>query len=131
MLAPLENHFSPFRTQWSPSRTAVVCMPVASAPAAFSVIEKQIRMSPATSGSRYLRFCSSVPCSMSVNIVASCGPMQFSAQAASMEKERPTSICTMAFARCPRPMPPHSTGTNGHHRPSALALLWSSPTISK
>ena len=68
---------------------------------------------------------------MSVNIVASCGPMQFSAQAASMEKERPTSICTMALARCPRPMPPHSTGTNGHHRPSALALPWSSLTMSK
>ncbi len=52
MLAPLENHFSPFSTQWSPSRTAVVCIPVASAPAAFSVIEKQIRMSPSTSGTR-------------------------------------------------------------------------------
>ena len=68
---------------------------------------------------------------MSVNIVASCGPMQFSAHAASIEKERPTSICTMAFARWPRPMPPHSTGTNGHQRPSARALPCSSATMSK
>ena len=60
MLAPLVNHFSPLSTQSSPSRTAVVCIPVASAPAARSVIEKQIRMSPLTSGTRYRSFCSVV-----------------------------------------------------------------------
>ena len=39
MLALLLNHFSPLSTQSSPSRTALVRMPVASEPAARSVIE--------------------------------------------------------------------------------------------
>ena len=58
-----ENHFSPLSTQSSPSCTASVRMPVASAPAARSVIEKQIRRSPLISGTRYLVFWASVPCS--------------------------------------------------------------------
>ena len=35
----------------------------------------------------------------------------------------PSSICTSALASGPRPMPPYSFGTNGHHRPCARALL--------
>lgn len=46
--------FSPFSTQSSPSRTAVVRMPVASESAARSVIEKQILFSALTSGTRNL-----------------------------------------------------------------------------
>ena len=52
MLAPEVNHFSPLRIHVEPFWTAVVCIPVASAPAARSVIEKQILMSPFTSGTR-------------------------------------------------------------------------------
>ncbi len=52
MLAPEVNHFSPLITQLDPCWTAAVAIPVASAPAAFSVIAKQIRMSPLTSGTR-------------------------------------------------------------------------------
>jgi hypothetical protein len=52
MLAPEVNHFSPLRIQFDPTGTAVVCMPVASAPAAFSVMAKQTRRSPLTSGTR-------------------------------------------------------------------------------
>jgi len=51
--APEMNHLWPFRTQWSPSRTAVVRMPVGSEPATSgSVIAKQERTLPSTSGRR-------------------------------------------------------------------------------
>jgi hydroxyethylthiazole kinase-like uncharacterized protein yjeF len=43
-------------TRFLPSFTAVVCMPVASAPAVFSVIEKQMRLSPLSSGLRNFSF---------------------------------------------------------------------------
>ena len=129
MLALLLNHFSPLRIQSSPSRTAVVRMPVASEPAARSVIEKQIRRSPLTSGTRNRSFCSAVPWSSKVSMVASCGPMQFIAQAAS--GERPTSIWTTALASGPRPIPPHSAGMNGHHSPAARALACRSATMAK
>ena len=71
MLALLLNHFSPLSTQSSPSRTAVVRMPVQTKPAARSVIEKQILRSPLTSGTRNRSFCSVVPCSSKVSMVAS------------------------------------------------------------
>ena len=61
-MAPLVNHLWPLITQSSPSRAARVCRPVGSAPdTSGSVIEKQDRMSPFTSGFSHLPFCSSVP----------------------------------------------------------------------
>ena len=60
--APLENHLCPSITQSSPSRTARVCSSVGSEPATSgSVIAKNDRISPATSGRRKRSFCSSVP----------------------------------------------------------------------
>ena len=53
----------PFRIQSSPSRTAVVRVPPASLPASGSVRLQAPRASPAASGTRYLAFCASVPCS--------------------------------------------------------------------
>ena len=42
----------------------------------------------------------------------------------------PSSICTSALASGPRPMPPYSFGTHGHHRPCARAFLRSGPSTS-
>ncbi len=51
----------PLITYSSPSRIAVVRMPATSEPAPGSVIPRQPIFSPFRPGSRYLRFCSSVP----------------------------------------------------------------------
>ncbi len=51
----------PLITYSSPSRIAVVRMPATSEPAPGSVIAMQPIFSPLRPGSRYLRFCSSVP----------------------------------------------------------------------
>ena len=56
-----EKNFSPLMTHSSPSRTARVVNTAGSAPPCGSVIEKQDTMSPSSSGSRYLLFCSGVP----------------------------------------------------------------------
>src|SRR4051812_38052043 len=42
----------------------------------------------------------------------------------------PSSICTSALASGPRPMPPYSFGTHGHHRPCARAFLRSGASTS-
>jgi hypothetical protein len=52
VLALDEKYFHPSITQSSPSRTARVAMRVGSAPPVGSVIEKQEKMSPASSGRR-------------------------------------------------------------------------------
>src|ERR1700692_2567317 len=103
-------------------------MPVASAPAAFSVIEKQMRLSPLSSGFRNFSFWYSVRWVRIVSIEASSGPCVFIESAPS--ELSPSSICTSALASGPRPMPPYSFGTNGHHRPCARALLRSLPSTS-
>jgi hypothetical protein len=56
-----EKNFCPLMTQSAPSRVAVVSKTPGSAPPCGSVMEKQETMSPDSSGSRYLAFCSSVP----------------------------------------------------------------------
>ena len=53
--------FEPFSTRQSPSRTAVVRMPPASEPDPGSVSPQQPTFSPAASGARKRRFCSSLP----------------------------------------------------------------------
>jgi len=60
--APEENHFRPLITHSSPSSAAVVRRSVGSEPeTSGSVIEKNERMSPATSGFNQRSFCSSLP----------------------------------------------------------------------
>src|SRR5450756_110745 len=63
-----------------------------------------------------------------VIIEASSGPCVFIDSAPSMLS--PSSICTSALASGPRPMPPYSFGTNGHHSPCARALARSGPNTS-
>ena len=60
--APLVNHLCPLMIQWSPSRSAVVRSIFGSEPATSgSVMEKQLRISPATNGRSQRAFCSSLP----------------------------------------------------------------------
>ena len=60
--APLANHLCASITHSSPSRTARPCSPVGSAPeTSGSVIAKNERISPATSGASQRSFCSGVP----------------------------------------------------------------------
>src|SRR5262249_27736770 len=63
-----------------------------------------------------------------VMIEASSGPCVFIESAPSMLS--PSSICTSALASGPKPMPPYSFGTHGHHRPRARALARSGPSTS-
>src|SRR6201997_5417179 len=63
-----------------------------------------------------------------VMIEASSGPCVFIDSAPSMLS--PSSICTSALASGPRPMPPYSFGTKGHHRPCARAFFRSGPSTS-
>src|SRR5215467_8544979 len=63
-----------------------------------------------------------------VSIEASSGPCVFIESAPSMLS--PSSICTSAFASGPRPMPPYSFGTHGHHRPRARAFFRKGPSTS-
>src|SRR5262249_58962713 len=55
------NFFEPFRTQTSPSRTAVVFVPLESEPASASVSPHAASHSPVTRRGRYFRFCASLP----------------------------------------------------------------------
>src|SRR5450631_1411589 len=63
-----------------------------------------------------------------VIIEASSGPWVFIDSAPSMLS--PSSICTSALASGPKPMPPYSFGTNGHHKPCARAFFRSLPRTS-
>ncbi len=56
-----ENHFSPFMTHSSPSRSALVVKTFGSAPPWGSVIEKHDTISLSRSGRSHRSFCSGVP----------------------------------------------------------------------
>ena len=74
---PDENHLWPFSTHSSPSRRAVVLRSVGFEPGfSGSVIVKQLRTSPRTSGRRNFSFCSGVPCSMSTSMLPTSGAWQ-------------------------------------------------------
>ncbi len=68
-----ENHLCPLMTYSSPSRTAVVVSIVGSAPAPGSVIEKQLRSSPRSSGCIQRSFCSGLPPSASSSALPESG----------------------------------------------------------
>jgi hypothetical protein len=60
-MACVMKFFEPLTTHPSPRLTAVVRVPEASEPACGSVSPHAPNFSPDASGTRYLRFCSSVP----------------------------------------------------------------------
>ena len=75
--APELNHLWPSITQSSPSRTAVVRSPVGSEPdTSGSVIEKNERTSPATSGASHRRRCSGVPYRWRISALPASGAWQ-------------------------------------------------------
>ena len=75
--APLENHLWPSITHSSPSRTARVRSSVGSEPATSgSVIEKNDRTSPETSGRRKRSFWSSVPNRWRISALPASGAWQ-------------------------------------------------------
>src|SRR5580693_4701219 len=60
--APDDHHLRPLITYWSPSRTILLSILVASEDATHgSVIEKQERISPSSNGFSHRSFCSLVP----------------------------------------------------------------------
>ena len=75
--APDENHLWPLITQSSPSRTARVRSVVGSEPGTSgSVIEKNERISPPTSGKSQRCFCSSVPNMCRISALPASGAWQ-------------------------------------------------------
>jgi hypothetical protein len=63
-----------------PSFTAAVSIQVGFEPGrSGSVIEKQLRMSPRKSGSRYVFFCSGVPKSIRISMLPASGAWQLNA----------------------------------------------------
>ena len=68
------NHFWPLMTQSSPSFTAVVSSSSGFEPAVSgSVIEKQLRICPSTSGRRNRSRCSSVACRWRISMLPASG----------------------------------------------------------
>ena len=127
--APDENHLCPSITHSSPSRTARVCSSVGSEPATpGSVIEKNDRISPATSGASQRSFCSSVPNPQRISALPASGAWQPKTYCAQVE--RPISSLRYAYARKPVPVPPASAGRCGAHNPSAFARRRSASTSS-
>ncbi len=88
--APLENHLWPSITHSSPSSTARVRSVVGSEPATSgSVIEKNERARPATSGSRKRSCCSGVPNMCRISAFPASGAWQPNTSCA--QEERPIS----------------------------------------
>ena len=72
--AAVENHLWPLMTQLPPSFTAVVPIHTGLEPAnSGSVMVKQLRMSPRTSGRSQRSFCSSVPWERSSSMLPTSG----------------------------------------------------------
>jgi hypothetical protein len=117
--APELNHLCPSITQSPPSRTAVVRRPVGSEPeTSGSVIEKNERTSPATSGRSHRSRCSGVPNRLRISALPASGAWQPNTSGA--QTLRPISSLRNTYGRNPRPVPPASGPMCGAHRPAAF-----------
>ena len=120
-----ENHLWPLITHSSPSRTAVVRSSVGSAPeTSGSVIEKNERAVPSTSGRRKRSFCSSVPNMCRISPLPASGAWQLKTSCAHVL--RPISSFRSAYSMKPEPVPPASGGRCGAQIPAAFAFARSS-----
>ena len=103
--APEVNHLCPLMTHSPPSRTAWVWSVVGSEPeTSGSVIEKQLRISPSSSGLRKRSRCSSVPCSARISMLPVSGAAQLKAIGATTGL-RPISSQRMPYSQLVRPAP--------------------------
>jgi hypothetical protein len=124
------QRFTPFSTQWSPSRTARVVIDTASLPASGSDRQYENMASPAATGGRYLRLTSSLAASSSgmVPSLLTAGIRLDEAQA------RATSSITIAVASASAPAPPYSAGMCGawksEERSASYEALGNSPLSS-
>ena len=110
------NHFWPLITKSSPSRTARVASSVGFDPAVSgSVIEKQLRISPSTSGRSQRACCSGVPWRWRISTLPASGACVPNARWPS--GERPSASENRPCSTIDRPSPPHSTGAFGAHSP--------------
>ena len=118
--APDENHLWPSITHSSPSRTARVRSVVGSEPGTSgSVIEKNERISPATSGRSQRPFCSSVPNIHRISALPASGAWQ--PKTSWPQIERPISSFRWAYTRKLPLDPPASGAMCGAHRPCSFA----------
>ena len=123
----LANHFRPLMTQSLPSFTAVVDMMTGFEPALFgSVIVKQLRISPRTSGSRNCSFCFSLACACIISMLPASGAWELNAM-------RPSGLLPISSITRPnfkkwRPPPPTSFGIWSALRPSFLVFARSLST---
>ena len=119
--APEVNHLWPSITHSSPSRTARACSRVGSEPeTSGSVIEKQERIRPSSSGSSQRSRCSSVPCSARISMLPVSGAAQLKAIGAAAGL-RPISSQSSPYSQLVRPGPKRSSGMKRFQRPSDLA----------
>ena len=103
--APEVNHLWPSITHSSPSRTARARSVVGSEPATSgSVIEKQERICPSSSGASQASFCSSVPCSARISELPVSGAAQLKAIGAAIGL-RPISSQSSPYSQLVRPGP--------------------------
>ncbi len=127
-IAPVIHHLRPLMTYSSPSRTIEVAMLVASEEATSgSVIAKDERISPASSGVSQRSFCSGVPNIVSTSMLPVSGAEQLIAAGAS-RPWWPVISASGAYCRLVRPAPrsPCSAGRNRFHRPRERASVRSS-----
>ncbi len=83
--APEVNHLCPLMTHSPSTSSARACRPVGSDPeTSGSVMEKQERMSPSSSGRSHCSCCSGVPCSAMISALPVSGAEQLKAIGATM-----------------------------------------------
>ena len=84
-----------------------------------SVIEKQLRMSPSSSGRSHVSFCSDVPWSTRISMLPVSGAEQLNAIGAT--RLRPIASHSIPYSQLVRPVPCSSSGRNRFQSPSAFA----------
>ena len=121
-IAPDVYHLCPFMTHSSPSSSARVCSVVGSEPeTSGSVIEKQLRVSPSSSGARKRSRCASVPCSARISMFPVSGAAQLNDIGAATGL-RPICSQRIPYSQLVRPEPKRSSGRNRFQRPCSFAL---------
>ena len=127
--APEVNHLWPLMTHSPSLSSAREWMLVGSEPdVSGSVIEKQLRWWPFSTGSRNFSFCSGVPCSCRISMLPVSGAEQLKTMGDT--RLRPMTSQSIPYSQLVRPTPISSSGMKRFQRPSAFAFSRSSMTAS-